>query len=108
MVAAIRRRVVYLRQNGTNGQKPLAIIFQKNKWMLVCSTNITKAHHDSVQITGPQVGFIPEENSAYSMRAINDMSLLLTHVDTNTIRLVGVWQSNVMLRYHHNLSQGFI
>ena len=47
---------------------------------------------------GPQVGFTPEDVSAQSMQAGGAMALLMARVDTDTIRLVGRWRSDVMLR----------
>ena len=41
------------------------------------------------------------------MRAGGAMALLTAHVDTDTIRLVGRWRSNVMLRYLHTTAQTF-
>ena len=36
------------------------------------------------------------------------MALLMALVDTDTIRLVGRWQINIMIRYLHSLDQGLI
>ena len=41
------------------------------------------------------------------MRAGGAMSLLMAHVDTDTIRFVGRWRSNVMLRYLHTTEKAF-
>ena len=35
------------------------------------------------------------------------MALLMARVDTYTIRLVGRWKSDIMLRYLHTSAQGF-
>ena len=35
------------------------------------------------------------------------MALFMERVDTDTIRLVGRWRSNVMLRYIHTTAQTF-
>ena len=56
---------------------------------------------------GPQVGFTPEDVSARSMRAGGAMDLLMARVDTDMIRLVGRWLSNVMLRYLHTTAKKF-
>ena len=41
------------------------------------------------------------------MRAGGTMALLMAHVDTYTIRLVGRWRSDAMLRYVHTTAQTF-
>ena len=56
---------------------------------------------------GPQVGFTPEDVSAQSMRAGGAMALLMAPVDTDTIRLVGRWHSDVILRYLHTTVKTF-
>ena len=50
-------------------------------------------------LMGPKVGFMPEDVSTQSLRAGGAMALLMARVDTDTIRLVGRWRSDVMLRY---------
>ena len=56
---------------------------------------------------GPQVGFTPDDVSARSMRAGGAMAILMSRVGTDTIRLVGRWRSNVMLRYLHTTAKTF-
>ena len=56
---------------------------------------------------GPQVGFTTEDVSARSMRASGDMALLMARVNTDTIRLVGRWRIDVMLRYLHTTAKTF-
>ena len=41
------------------------------------------------------------------MQAGGAMDLLIVRVDTYTIRLVGKWRSNAMLRYLHTTAQTF-
>jgi len=50
---------------------------------------------------GPPHGFLPEDISAHSLRALGAMALLCARVDTNIIQLLGHWCSNAMLRYLH-------
>ena len=57
---------------------------------------------------GLKVGFTPEDVSARSMRAGGAMALLMARVDTDTVRLVGRWRSNVMLRYLHTTAKTFM
>ena len=106
-VASIRRRVSHLWQNGASSHTPLAAVYHKNKWSSIRITNITKALINSVEISGSQVGFKPEYVSAWSMRAGGAMVLLISRFNTDTIRLVGRWRSNIMLRYLHTSAQIF-
>ena len=41
------------------------------------------------------------------MRSDGAMDLLMAHVDTDMIRLVGRWRSDVMLRYLHTTEKTF-
>ena len=74
---------------------------------MVRSAEITAALRDATTIIGPQVGFTPDNVSARSVRAGGAMDLIMARVDTDTIRLVGRWHSNAMLRYLHMKSQTF-
>ena len=56
---------------------------------------------------GPLVGFTPVDVSARSIWAGGAMALLMACVDMDTIRLVGRWRSNVMLRYLHTKAKTF-
>ena len=55
----------------------------------------------------PKVGFMPEDVSAQLMRAGGAMALLMARFDTDTIRFVGRWRSNVVLIYLHTTAQMF-
>ena len=106
-MAAIRRRVAHLRQHGATPDTHLVTVFNGATWSTVCSVEITAALRAATTRIGPQVGFTPEDVSAQSMRASGAMALIMTCVDTDTIRLVGRWRSNVMLRYLHTTTQTF-
>ena len=86
---------------------PLGQSVPQEKWTSVRSTKITKALRATVSITGPQDGVTLYEVTARSMRADGDMALLGARVDIDTIRLVGRWWSDAMLRYLHISAQGF-
>ena len=106
-VAAILRRVAHLRQHGATPDTHLTAVFNGVKWSTVHSAEITAALCAPTTIVGPQVGFTPEDVSAHSMRASGSMALLMARVVTYTIRLVGRWRSNIMLRYLHTMAQTF-
>eukprot|EP00957_Ditylum_brightwellii_P102767 7831563-Ditylum_brightwellii.AAC.1 len=54
-----------------------------------------------VTAIGKDIGLKAQEISARSMRAGGAMALLLGRVDSDTIRLIGRWRSDEMLRYLH-------
>ena len=97
-VAAIRRRVAHLRQYGAASDTHLTAVFNGATWSTVRSAEITTALRAATTTMGPQVGLTPEDVSARSMRAGGAMALLMARVDTDTIRLMGRWRSDVMLR----------
>ena len=101
MVAAIRRRVAHLQQHGA----PLASVFNGKIFPTVYSAEITSALRAATTIIGPQEGFTPDDVSARSMQAGVTMDLLMSCVEIDTIRPMGRWRSNAMLRYLHTTSQ---
>ena len=106
-VASIRRRVAHLRQHVATPDTHLAAVFNGTTWSTVCSAEITAALRAATTLMRPQVGFTPEDVGARSMRAGGAMDLLMTRFDTDTIRLVGRWRSNVILCYLHTTAQTF-
>ena len=104
-VADIRRREAYIQHHGSTSHTPLYIVFHNNKWTSLHSTDITKALWAPVSITGPQVGFTPEEFSVNSMRPGGAMTLLMVWLDTDMIWLVGRWRINMIIRYPHTSPQ---
>ena len=106
-VAAIQRRVAHLQQHGATPDTHLATVFNGTTWSTVRSAEVTAALRAANTLMGHQVGFTPEDVSARSMRAGSTIALLMTYFDTDTIRLVGRWRSNVMLSYLHTTAQTF-
>ena len=77
------------------------VVFNGTAWSTVRSAEITAALRTATTLMETQVGFTPEDASTRSMRAGGAMALLVASVGTDTIRLVGRWRSDVMLRYLH-------
>ena len=67
----------------------------------VTPTLITKTLQDAVRYLGADLGFLPSEVSARSLRAAGATALLVANIDPDVIRLLGRWRSNEMLRYLH-------
>ena len=98
-VKSIVRRVLYLRNHGAPPTTPLARLFGTSR--RVTSSFITSTIRDAVAFLGPQIGFLPSDVSARSLRASGATALLLGQVDSDVIRLIGRWRSDEMLRYLH-------
>lgn len=100
---AIARRVIHLRQHGAPPTTPLASYWNsaKQKFLPISPADITSALRLSCMLLGPTYGFLASDISARSLRASGAMALLCAHVDSDTIRLLGRWRSDEMLRYLH-------
>ena len=98
---AIARRVIHLRSAGAPRQSPLGRVFTPSGIHKVTPRLITKTIRDAVAVLGMDLGFLPCEVSARSLRAAGATALLVANVDTDVIRLLGRWRSDEMLRYLH-------
>lgn len=98
---AIVRRVVHLRAHGAPPTTPLARTFTQSGTRSVTPKDITHHLRAAVQFLGTDLGFLPDEISARSLRAGGAMALLVSDIDTDMIRLMGRWRSDEMFRYLH-------
>jgi hypothetical protein len=98
-VAATARRIKHLREHLAPPTAPLCTYYRDGSPSYVTASDITTTLKASVEALGPQLGFLASEVSARSLRAAGAMALLCAHVDTDTIRLLGRWRSDIMLRY---------
>ena len=108
---AIVRRLLHLRLHQASPLTPLGTYFSSGphggfvRCLPVTSADITDLLQSSARILGPQLGFLPSDVQARSLRAGGAMALLCARVDTNMIRLLGRWQSDIMLCYLHLQAQ---
>jgi hypothetical protein len=79
----------------------LATYFDGSLFVPISPKAITSVLQQAVHAVGPSIGFLPTDVYARSLRAPEAMALLCTHVDTDTIQLLGRWRSDEMLRYLH-------
>ena len=101
-VFATVRRVIHLRNHNAPMAQPLATYYKNGQWNNVTPSDITSMLRMSVLFLGPQnLGFLPQDISARSLRASGAMALLCAQVDSDIIRLIGRWRSDEMLRYLH-------
>ena len=98
---AVARRILHLRAARAPGHTPLARVFTPRGVERVTPGVITKTLRDAVTYIGADLGFLPSEVSARSLRAAGATALLVANVDPDVIRLLGRWRSDEMLRYLH-------
>lgn len=104
-VLAIARRILHLRANQARPDTILAAYFRGGRRLLVQASDITLALRTASEHVGPQLGYLPSDVSARSLRAGGAMALFCSDVDSDTIQLLGRWQSDSMLRYLHLQAQ---
>ena len=100
-VISLCNRVLHARSHSADSTAPLAAYFSHGRWSHVTSGDITSVLQLAVMFLGPELGFLASDVSARSLRAAGAMALLCAKVDPDTIRLVGRWRSDEMLRYLH-------
>jgi hypothetical protein len=105
-VAATAERVRHLREHNAPPDTPLCTYYHDNQSSYVTSKDLTTTLRLSVSALGAaNLGFLESDVSACSLRASGAMALLCAHVDTDSIRLLGRWRSDEMLRYLHVQAQ---
>ena len=108
---AIVRRALHLRLHNAPPDTPLGTYYSSDpagappRRHPVLSSDITNLLRTSTAALGPSLGLLPKDIQARSLRAGGAMALLCAKVDTDIIRLLGRWQSDVMLRYLHLQAQ---
>ena len=55
-----------------------------------------------VWVAGPTIGFTAADIIVRSLRSRGAMAILLAKVGPDTIRIMGEWWSDTILRYLHN------
>ena len=101
-VRALARRVIHLRSFNARPTTPLARVYLTGtRTRSITPAIITSTLQLAVAALGADLGFLPTDVSARSLRAAGANALLLARVDTDIIRLIGRWQSDEMLRYLH-------
>ena len=99
---ALARRIIHLRKHNADKTRPItSFMTPKGSWKHVIPTMITKALKGVVSLSGENLGFLPKDVSARSLRAASAMALLCSGINTDIIRLIGRWRSDEMLRYLH-------
>ena len=90
---AIAWRVLHLREANAPGRAPLGRVLTPTGVHKVTPTLITKALCGAVSYIGADLGFLPSEVSARSLRAAGATALLVANVNPDVIGLLGRWRS---------------
>jgi hypothetical protein len=98
-VRSTASRVQHLLHNNAPPTTPLCTYYLADRAHYVTPGDISETLKSSVRSLGPAIGFSHHDVSARSLRAAGAMALLCAHVDSDTIRLLGRWRSDAMLRY---------
>ena len=98
---AIADQVLHLRANNASPSTPLCAFCQSGRWFSVTPDMITRLLRAAVTAIGPSCGLLPSDVSARCLRASGAMALLCGKCDPLTIRLLGRWRSDEMIKYLH-------
>ena len=98
-VRCVARRLLYLRSLSAPPSTYLCAIGPS--FRSLPTSTITHLLRDACVALGNPYGLHPSSITARSLRASGATALLNRHVDSDTIRLLGRWHSDAMLRYLH-------
>ena len=100
------RRWFAQQQKPFDGKAPLASYYNlQQKHIRVRATDITSQLRFAASLCEHATGIPPENISARSLRAGGAMALLCGRIDKDTIKLLGRWHSDAMMRYLHQEAQ---
>jgi len=99
-IKALLSRIQHLRSYHAPMQSPI-YLYLDGTWRYIDTTALTTQLRLTVSTMGQHYGLQPDDISIRSLRASGAMALLCARVDTDTIRLLGRWRSDEMLRYLH-------
>jgi hypothetical protein len=100
-VRATVRRVAHLRAHTASLSTPLASYFRATRRIAIKAKDVTEALRCAAVATAHQTGLHYSDISAKSLRAGGAMALLCGKIDHDTIRMLGRWHSDAMMRYLH-------
>ena len=106
-VAALHHRVAHLIHNNSPGDTPLSSVYIKGKERIILRDKITATIFAIICADFPIIGFTKTNVNAQYLHAGSAMAILLEWFYTDTIRLVGRWQSNTVIRYLHITTNSF-
>jgi hypothetical protein len=98
-VRALARRLIHLRQNQAPPHTAIHCYYEqfRGRQMRIPSTSVNLLLRQSATLTGHD----PADVTVKALCATGAMALITARIDSDLIRLLGRWQSDVMLRYLH-------
>jgi hypothetical protein len=100
-VVALVRHVIHLWEHNMASTTPIATYYEANHRRPVTPINITLVLHYIIHLIGLEVCLIEADVSAPSLWAGGSMALLCAQINDTIIYLLGIRQSDAMLRYLH-------
>jgi hypothetical protein len=100
-VKATVRHIFQLRQHKATKDTPITSYFQNGKYIAIKATNVTQALRMVTIATEHQTGLKYSDIIARTLCSGGAMALVCGRIDHNTIRMIGRWHSDAMLRYFH-------
>ena len=93
----MNHRVVHLQRHSNTSDKPIASVQYYMTWAHVSSADITTTIQSNVIEEVPDIRLAFTNISTRYLRAGGAIAILLSKVDSDTIRPVPRWQSKTML-----------
>jgi hypothetical protein len=100
-VIAMIQRFRHFRLHRAPAQSPLYAYHNGSQWQQITTTTLTQHLRWATSALTATTGISPDDISIRSLRSSGAMALLCANVDPDTIRLLGRWRSDEMLRYLH-------
>lgn len=95
----------YHRTQQTPRNQPIASYVYRHRLTRITAADVTTTVKSAATSLYPLTGLSAAEVSGRSLRAGGAMALLCANVDPNTIKLLGRWHSDAMVRYLHVQAQ---
>jgi hypothetical protein len=107
-VKATVRRIKHHRLHTPNANVPLASYYRTSRRTAIKPKDITDVLHQAMTANFHRTGLHASEVSARSLRAGGAMAMLFGEIDINSIRMMGRWHIDAMMRYLHVQAQPII
>jgi hypothetical protein len=107
-VRATARRIKYLHLKGAKVTAPIASMYVCNRRTAIKVNQIKDTIRQAMIVNFHCTGISPDEVSARSLRAGGAMALLCGKVVKNFIQMVGLWNSDAVIRYLHMQAQPIV
>jgi hypothetical protein len=107
-VKATVRRIKHHRLHKSKPNAPLASYYRTNRRTAIKPKDVTDVLRQAMTANFHRTGVHASEVSARSLRAGGAMAMLFGKIDINSIRMMGRWHSDAMMRYLHVQAQPII